>query len=231
MSAPTQNISQGFFGRTVNALEENAIALILGLMIVITFTNVVLRYTMNTGLVWGLEATAVLFAWLVLFGISYCVKTTSHLGVDALIIYFKPSTRRVIALIAGAICIAYAMLLMKGAWDYWANFANLPGTTGRIIPTGFEEKFLAKGWYEMNDVPLPEFMRFLEPLMNEGESYEKFPRFLPYAILPIGIALLLFRFIQATVRIYKGTATGLIASHEVEDEIEALEAARVGGKD
>lgn len=222
MSSTTQATSQGFIGRGVNALEENAIALILGLMTIITFVNVVLRYGFDGGLIWGLEATAILFAWLVLFGMSYCVKITAHLGVDALITYFSPNLRRIIALVVGAICISYALLLMKGAWDYWANFANLPGTNGRWFPMGFEEKFLAKAWYEVEDIPLPEFLRFLEPMMNENEAYEKLPRFIPYAMLPIGVALFLFRLIQATVRVFKGTADGFIASHEVEDELDEI---------
>ncbi|MCO4778337.1 MAG: TRAP transporter small permease, partial [Lentibacter algarum] len=62
--------------------------------------------------------------------------------------------------------------------------------------------------------------RFLEPLMNEGEEYEKLPRFIPYVILPFGMALMLFRFIQATVRVWTGEATSLIVSHEAEDAVE-----------
>lgn len=111
-------------GRAVNELEETAIAILLGLMTLVTFINVVLRYGFNTGLIWGLEATSFLFAWLVLFGVSYAVKVTAHLGVDAVITLFSPAMRRVFALLAGVICILYAGLILKGAWDYWAPFAG-----------------------------------------------------------------------------------------------------------
>jgi C4-dicarboxylate transporter, DctQ subunit len=205
-------------GRAVNELEETAIAILLGLMTLITFINVVLRYGFNTGLIWGLEATSFLFAWLVLFGISYAVKVTAHLGVDAVIALFSPTTRRVLALIAGVICILYAALIMKGAWDYWAPFAGLDATSGRWFPTGIESS-RDQAWYEVVDIPIPEWLRFIEPIMNEGESYEKLPRFIPYAILPIGAALLLFRFVQATIRIARGEASGLIVSHEAEDAV------------
>ncbi|WP_121629860.1 TRAP transporter small permease [Tropicibacter alexandrii] len=209
-------------GQAVNELEETLIALILGAMTIITFVNVVLRYGFNTGLTWGLEVTLFLFAWLVLFGISYAVKVTAHLGVDALVNVFPPHVRKTLALIAAALCLIYAVLLLKGAWDYWANFANLPQTTGRWFPTGFEEmrRTSYRGWYEVLETPMPEWLRFLEPLMNEGEHYEKIPRFIPYAILPIGMALLLFRLVQATIRIWTGEAQGLIASHEAEDAID-----------
>lgn len=221
MSAKNDDELTGF-GRFINELEETFIALILGVMTIITFINVVLRYGFNTGLIWGLELVSFLFAWLVLFGASYAVKTTSHLGVDAVTNLFGASGRRVLALISGAICIAFAFLLVKGAWDYWANFANLPQTTGRWFPAGFEEmkRTSYRGWYEVIDVPMPDWLRWIEPIMNDGDAYEKIPRFIPYAILPIGMALLLFRFVQATIRIWTGAATSLIVSHEAEDEVD-----------
>ena len=214
--------SHSMLGKFVNELEESFIALILGLMTIITFINVILRYIFNTGIIWGLEVTSFLFAWLVLFGISYAVKTTANLGVDAVTNVLPPHVRKVLALVAGAVCIAYAALLLKGAWDYWANFANLPQTTGRWFPTGFEEmgRTSYRGWYEMVDTPMPGFLRFLEDWMNDGDAYEKIPRFLPYFILPFGVALLLFRFVQATVRVWTGQAESLIVSHEAEDAVE-----------
>jgi len=118
-------LAQSKLSRWTNEIEETAIAIILGLMTLITFANVVLRYGFNTGLIWGLEATTFLFAWLVLFGISYAVKVTAHLGVDAVINLLSPKLRRWVTIVAAAVCVAYAALLMKGAWDYWANFANL----------------------------------------------------------------------------------------------------------
>ncbi|WP_027243662.1 TRAP transporter small permease [Leisingera daeponensis] len=209
-------------GRAVNELEETAIAVILGAMTLITFVNVILRYVFSSGLIWGLEAVTFLFAWLVLFGVSYAVKITAHLGVDAVTSLLAPRTRRIAAIVAGLICLAYAALLLKGAWDYWANFANLPQTTGRWFPTGFEEmkRTSYRGWYEVVDISFPEWLRFIEPVMNEGEHYEKLPRFIPYFILPFGMALLLFRFVQAFLAILCGDSDSLIVSHEAEDAVE-----------
>lgn len=202
-------------------LEEGLIALILGLMTLVTFANVVARYVFDANILWALEMTSFLFAWLVLLGVSYCVKVTAHLGVDALINMFGPGPRRILALISGAVCIAFALLLLKGSWDYWANFANLPATTGRWFPLGFEENFRGKSWYEVNDIGMPDYLNALvADFLNEGERYEKLPRFIPYAILPFGMALLLWRFIQAFLRIWRGEQDLLIVSHEVDDKVE-----------
>ena len=208
------------FGRFINTLEETAIAVLMGLMTLVTFINVVLRYGLNTSLIWGLEVTLILFAWLVIFGVSYGVKVTAHLGVDAVIKLFGPGPRKGIALVASACCIAYAMLLLKGAWDYWAPFAALQPTDGRWFPLGFTEGVRDRAFYITDQVPMLEMFRFLEPLINYDEEYEKLPRVIPYAMLPVGCALILFRFIQAPVRIITGAQDSLIVSHEAEDAVE-----------
>ena len=46
--------AQSRLSRCINEIEETAIAILLGLMTLITFVNVVLRYGFNTGLIWGL---------------------------------------------------------------------------------------------------------------------------------------------------------------------------------
>ncbi len=140
-------------------IEENLIAALLGAMTLITFANVVARKGFNSNILWGLELTVFLFGWLVLLGASYAVKKSAHLGVDALINMVSAPARRILALISVTICIGFSLLLLKGAWDYWANFANLPATEGRWFPLGFEDKFLAKGWYEVDDIPHPAILK------------------------------------------------------------------------
>lgn len=207
------------FAGWVDSFEETVIALLLGLMTLVTFINVVLRYGFNSSLIWGLEVTLILFAWLVLFGISYAFKITAHLGVDAIINLFGSKGRRRFGLLAGALCIIYALLLLKGSWDYWAPYAALDQTSGRWFPTGFE-KTRDRAFYITDQVPMPEIFRWLEGLINQGEEYEKLPRVIPYVILPVGSALMLYRIVEVTIRIYRGKQESLIVSHEAEDAVE-----------
>ncbi len=201
-------------------IEETLIAGILGAMTVITFANVVMRYGFNNNILWALELTVFLFGWLVLLGASYAVKKGAHLGVDIVINALSAKARRVLGLVAVTVCIAFSFLMLKGAWDYWANFANLPGTDGRWFPLGFEDRYRDKGWYEVNDIPHPAVLGWMETVFNEGEEYEKIPRLLPYLILPLSMALMLFRFLQAGWMLWTGKIDRIVASHEVEDEID-----------
>ena len=219
---------QGRLGRAIHTLEETLIALILGLMTLVTFVNVVLRYGFNSSFIWGLEVTLILFAWLVILGVSYCVKVTAHLGVDAITNALPVGARRVLALVSAACCILYGVLLFKGAWDYWAPFAGLQPTAGRWFPLGFTEGVRDRAFYTTDQVPMLGIFRWLEDAINYGETYDKLPRVIPYAVLPFGTALLLFRFIQAGIGILNGTRSSLIVSHEAEDAVEDVAAMNRG---
>lgn len=202
-------------------IEETVIAAILGIMTMLTFSNVVARYIFNSNIFYALELTVFLFAWLVLLGASYAAKKTLHLGVDAIVNLAEPSLRRWLAIFVVAVCLAYSLLLLKGAWDYWAPYANLPPTEGRWFPTGFVEKFRGQGWYETQDIPVPPFMRWLEGVFNEGDQYEKLPKVVPYLVLPLSMALLVLRFFQAGIRVWRGEQDMIIVSHEAEDDVAA----------
>jgi len=197
MAEPASPDKQGFTDR----IEETLIAILLGLMTVVTFANVVARYGFNANILWALETTVFLFAWLVLLGASYCVKINAHLGVDLLVMAVGPGPRKLLGLAAVASCLAFSILMLIGSWQYWWPFAS------------------ERAWYEVDDIVMPEILQVLKDSMNEGERWEKLPRFIPYFALPLGMALLTFRFLQAGWRIYTGEQISVVAAHEVEEQL------------
>jgi C4-dicarboxylate transporter DctQ subunit len=176
MAAPPE----GRLGRAVNAFEEGFIALLFAGMTLVTFSQVVARYVFNTGVVWALELTVYLFAWLVLFGMSYGVKVHAHLGVDAFARLFSTRAQRVFGLLAVAAGLVYGAILLIGSWQY----------VSKLFKIGIESE----------DLPIPQWV--------------------PMAILPIGVALLMFRLAQVGWRIWGGQQVSLLgdeAQHTVED--------------
>lgn len=196
--------SRGGWGRFIDEIEETFIALILGVMTLITFANVVARYVFNSNILWALETTVFLFAWLVLIGVSYCVKKNAHLGVDVLVLALPYALRRIVTLLAALAFVAFAVLLTIGAWEYWLPF------------------FGERAWYETDDIPMLPFLQWMAPYLNEGETWSKLPRFIPYFALPLGMSLLTLRVLQAAWNVLAGRQQLLIASHEAEDAIETL---------
>lgn len=192
-------------GRLADSIEETSIAICLGLMTLVTFANVIARYAFDSNILWALELTVFLFAWLVLMGMSYGVKKHVHIGVDVVINAVPSGAKRLMSILAVAACLAFSILLLIGAWDYWYPFAT------------------ERAWLETDDIPMPEFMQFLADWMNEGERYEKLPRWIPYLALPLGVALLTLRFLQVAWQILTGKVDQVIASHEAEELMEELE--------
>ncbi len=193
-------------GQFTDKVEETLIAFFLGAMTILTFVNVVMRYLFNDNILWAVEVTVFLFAWMVLVGASYGVKKHFHIGVDVVINLVPEGGRKALALFAVTCCLTFSILLLIGSWNYWYPFAT------------------ERAWYETDDIPMPEMLQFMADWLNEGERYEKLPRFIPYLALPISMALLTFRFVQAAYQIITGTQDRLISSHEGEEELEALKA-------
>jgi C4-dicarboxylate transporter DctQ subunit len=192
------------FEHFADQIEETSIALCLGLMTLITFANVIARYVFNSNILWGLELTVFLFAWLILMGASYAVKKHVHIGVDVVINMLSPRARKVCAILSIIACLAFSIMLLVGSWNYWYPFAT------------------SRAFLETEDIPMPEMLQFMSDWLNEGERYEKIPRMIPYLALPLGLALLTLRFLQLGWKIVKGETDSLIASHEAEDALEEV---------
>ena len=176
----------------IERIEQTAIAYLLATMTIVTFSQVVARYLFNTGAVWALELTVFLFAWLILFGMSYGVKQGFHIGVDAFVRMLPERSHRALSLLVGAICIGYGVILLIGATEYWL----------KIYKIGIEAI----------DLPIP--------------------RWIPYMILPLGLALLIYRVIEACIAILKGERKSIAASHEAEEMVaDAREQLEASGTD
>lgn len=188
--------SPGLIGR----LERYFIAITLGLMTIITFVNVVARYVFNSNVLWAVEGTVYLFAWLVLIGAAHCVAVTAHLGVDAAVNLLGPIGKRIAALLAVSACLAYTVLMLIGSWGYWYPFVT------------------SLSFLETEDIPMIPFVDGLS-FMNGGEPYENLPRFIPYFVLPLSMTLLLIRFSIMAIEILRGKRDLVIASHEVVEDV------------
>jgi len=141
----------------INRLEEWLMAALLAFMTVLTFIQVVMRYVFNTGWVWSLEATTYSFAALVLIGMSYGVRTKTHIATDLLTRKLSEPLRRRVAIVAIVACIAYALLMLYGSVILVDRLMTL-GNAARDIAA---------------------------------------PKWLLTATMPLGFALLTYRFLEA----------------------------------
>jgi C4-dicarboxylate transporter DctQ subunit len=119
--------------KAADRLEEAFMIVALTFMTLLTFLQVVLRYGFGTGFVWSLEATTYTFAWLVLIGMSYGVRTGAHIAVDLLTSRLTPSRARIAAAVALVCGLAYCALMIYGGSQFVDRLMTL-GTDARDIP-------------------------------------------------------------------------------------------------
>jgi C4-dicarboxylate transporter DctQ subunit len=117
----------------INRLEESLMALFLAVMTFLTALQVILRYVFNSGLIWSLEATTYSFAWLVLLGMSYGVRTRSHIAVDLLVSRLNNRSLQVATYLCLLVCIAYALLMLYGGSIFVFRLLEL-GNDARDLP-------------------------------------------------------------------------------------------------
>jgi len=202
--------------RFVDRFEEGFLALLLAAMTVVSFTQVVARYVFNSGWTGALEFTRILFAWLILFGMAYGVKKGAHLGVDAFI-RLLPRRGFRIAAAFGAICtIAYAVILLDADWLQYFGI----DTRGGAIDYWLRMYKVGIG---LDDLLYPEWMQEAFGLQD------RIHRWVAYLILPVGLALLALRAVQALIAIVMGRRETIVAGHEAEDLVAQSTANSDGG--
>lgn len=176
--------------RALDAFEETLLALLLAAMVLVSFSQVVARYVFNSGWVSALELTRILFAWLILIGMSYGIRIGAHLGVDAVVRLLPRPLFRAASVFAALACAFYALLLLDSSW-----FTALLGARDR----GGAIDYISK----MRDLGIE-----LEDL--------KLERWIAYIILPIALALFAVRSLLAAWDIARGRRVAVIAAHEEE---------------
>ena len=99
-----------------HALEWLMVAA-LGLMVVLVFGNVVLRYGFNTGITVSEELSRWLFVWMTFLGAIVALHERGHLGSGMLVGRLGPKGKRVCLAIGQVLMLYASWLLLKGSWQ------------------------------------------------------------------------------------------------------------------
>lgn len=195
------------FYKIMHSIEEHILITIIALIMAVSFGQVIARYGFNTGWSAALEFNTIMFSWLILFGMSYGIKTNLHLGVDILIKALPKPLEKTMALF-GAVCvIGYGLILLDTFW---------------IEAMGFKVRGGAiEYWAKMFKVGIgSEELRYPLWAQEMFGLQERVHRWLVLLPLPIGLALMVLRGVQAFVDIAIGKRELLISAHEAEDLVE-----------
>ena len=88
----------------------------LALMVIMVFSNVVLRYVFNSGITVTEELSRFLFLWLIFIGAIVAMKESAHLGVDTLVARLPRSGKVACVLLSNALMLWCCYLFFVGSW-------------------------------------------------------------------------------------------------------------------
>ncbi len=195
------------YPQKMERFEENFMVIILASIMAVSFGQVIARYGFNTGWSAALEFNTLAFSWLILLGMSYGIKTGIHLGVDIVLNAVPTRISKALSLFGAACACLYGLILLDSTWvallgveirggaiEYWAKMFK--------IGIGTEE------------------LRYPIFIQDLFDIRPRVQRWLVLVILPISLALLSYRSIQAFYAIWTGKRTMLISGHEAQDLIE-----------
>ncbi|MBA4491783.1 TRAP transporter small permease [Paracoccus sp. S1E-3] len=115
-------------------LIEALLALLLAGMIVMVFTNVVMRYGFDSGLRWGIELSRLAFVWIAMLGSALALRSNEHLAVTELVETFLPGALRPLWVLTRLVIIGLLAMFVIGCWrQMMLNWVNISQVTG--LPT------------------------------------------------------------------------------------------------
>ena len=96
---------------------EWVLVVMFGIMAILVFGNVVLRYGFNSGIVFSEEVSRFLFMWLTLIGALIVMKDHGHLGMNSLVSRLGERGQRICRFLADSLTLACCLLLVHGTWQ------------------------------------------------------------------------------------------------------------------
>jgi TRAP-type C4-dicarboxylate transport system permease small subunit len=91
------------------------VAATIGSLFLAIFTNVVLRYLFDQGIVWAYEIPAILFPWMVAGGAVLASQAGRHIAVEILIAALPPRPRRALAIAVNLAVVGVAVAVVDAA--------------------------------------------------------------------------------------------------------------------
>lgn len=89
----------------------------MGVMVVMVFGNVVLRYGFNSGITVSEELSRWLFVWMTFLGAFVALHKRRHLGTDVLQARLPLAARRVCFVVARLLMLFVCVLIVRGGWE------------------------------------------------------------------------------------------------------------------
>ena len=156
------------FSKVLLKFLETVLIAVFGLMVLLVFGNVVLRYGFNYGIIFSEEVSRFLFVWMVFLGSVLMLHDNGHLGVHTITKLLPLAGKKVCKFISDATTLACCGLMTYGGWKIVGlNLVNYAPVSG--IPIGVVYSALLVCSVGMGVLLIGSLYRLLTGQMTEQE--------------------------------------------------------------
>lgn len=121
--------------RIWNKTEEYFLVWSLGVMVAVTFIQVVMRYLFNNSLSWSEELVRYLFIWQIWLGASIGIKNNDHIRIEILTKRLPERGREALEIVINAMLFVFYVFMVTEGFAYLQTvIAKNMTSTGLQIP-------------------------------------------------------------------------------------------------
>jgi len=128
--------------KIIDRMEQRLLVTLLSLMILIAFSQIVLRNLFDTGLAWGDPLVRNLVLWVSFIGATLATKEGKHINIDVVSRWMPPRGKILVEAITGLFSSLICALMTFAALKFIKNEAQMGGGTFLGIPLWIPEIIL-----------------------------------------------------------------------------------------
>lgn len=155
-----------FFSR----IEYTLLVVFLGSMVLLAFTQVILRNVFGTGIVWADTIVRHLVLWSGFVGAALATSDERHISIDALTKFLSLRTRHIVMIFTSLFAVIVCYYLGTAAWGYVVEERANGGELVLSIPTWVALLIIPSGYF------LIAFHFLVKMVENVISTFTKQPR-------------------------------------------------------
>lgn len=146
MASVCQGLPTGGQILVKHRIKDNLIEIISGAFLCVTvlvvILNVILRYFLNTGIVWVEEVATGCFIWTVFIGSAAAYKYRKHIGIDMLLKLFPQNAQKIISILIDLLTAAISLYIV------FLSTVFIKASSGKTTPVlGISSSYLSSALF------------------------------------------------------------------------------------
>jgi TRAP-type C4-dicarboxylate transport system permease small subunit len=126
----------------IGQVEQILLVILLSALILVAFSQIILRNFFSTGIAWGDALVRVLVLWTGFIGATIAVREGKHICIDVVTRWLSPKGKRIVEIIIHAFSFSMCCLLAYAALKFIHNEFQMKSVAFLGIPAWVSESIL-----------------------------------------------------------------------------------------